>query len=152
LCMCVCVCVHVCVSRHTHVHTHVHTHTHSHTHTCMHTVSVGNFHIEASAVPFSEAMTEVSDDEAGARSARNAPPAQMAGKGRVPAAPRAKQAMRGTVAARSRLLEWAVEGHAAIGTRIIKRVDGTPRLAQVVGWDPNESRKKVQIVPLSLPN
>ena len=44
-----------------------------------------------------------------------------------------------------------MEGHAAIGTRIIKLVDGTPRLGQVAGWDPNESRKKVQILPLSLP-
>ena len=119
----------------------------------MHTVSVGIFYIEASAAPFSKAMIEeVSDDEAGAGPARNAPPAQMAGKGCVPAAPQAKQAMGGTAAARSRLLEWAVEGHAAIGTRLIKLVDGSPRLAQVAGWDPNESRKKVQIVPCSLPN
>ena len=30
--------------------------------------------------------------------------------------------------------EWAVEGHAAIGSRVVKVFDGVPYLGQVVGW------------------
>ena len=44
------------------------------------------------------------------------------------------------------LEEWSVEGHAAIGARVVKQFDGAPYLGQVAGWKGPHDRADGQVV------
>ena len=44
------------------------------------------------------------------------------------------------------LEEWSVEGHAAIGARVVKQFDGAPYLGQVAGWKGPHDRSDGQVV------
>ena len=46
------------------------------------------------------------------------------------------------------LEEWSVEGHAAIGARVVKQFDGAPYLGQVAGWKGPHDRSDGQVVQI----
>ncbi len=73
------------------------------------------------------------------------------GKPREESAPdRGKRANKGeSMAVRTALEEWAVEGHAAIGARVVKHFDGAPYLGQVAGWKGPYDRADGQVAHIA---
>jgi hypothetical protein len=53
------------------------------------------------------------------------------------------------MAASTALENWTVEGHAAIGARVVKHFDGAPYLGQVAGWKGPHDRADGQVVHIA---